>query len=559
MPLDNTGRLYLERQVTLARAVIAALSLVALLETSGAPVDKAPVVFLAVYLAAALAEALVERFSGGARFRIPLAVDFLVLAAFVYLTPSVTAFWFLFLFTVFALATRGNSRAMLALVGLATVGIIVRVAFEQAFRWRSMWHWIALGLGTMISGLCMGFLGAREREYLSRQEFLEKITSLLQFDKGLTESIRQVLGELAVTFECELASLAILDDELERLFVWRVRPGELESSGSETLAPARSDTFLFDCLEINMGWEFKEGAKGEGFGWDRRTGVRLRVPAPPNSMREEFAARSLLAVTMEADGRPAGRLLLVNPRESRGRFSSGDLRWLEQIVRHVGPPLENVFLMRSLRARAVESERSRISRDLHDGILQTLLSLKIQLDVLRRKLPQKPEQACSDLASLQKTIEQESDELRRMVTDLRPLRVESADMKELMYGFAERFRSEHGMAIDLFVEDRDLRLPDRICRELFQIYREALHNVKKHAKASHVVVKLEQDEAKVFLFVDDNGQGFSFSGRYRSEELDTLRLGPISIKERTRSVGGTLTVESNPGHGARLTVEIPLS
>ena len=212
-----------------------------------------------------------------------------------------------------------------------------------------------------------------------------------------------------------------------------------------------------------------------------------------------------------------------------------------------------------MRARAIESERSRISRDLHDGILQTLLSLKIQLDVLRKKLPETPEQAGADLASLQKTVQQESDELRRMVTDMRPLRVESADMRELMLGFAERFRTEHGLAVDLFIEDHNLRLPDRLCRELFQIYREALHNIKKHAKASHVVVKLGQDETKVFLVVDDNGPGFSFSGLYASEELDRLRLGPISIKERTRSVGGTLTVESNPGHGARLTIEIPLN
>ncbi|MGH9726332.1 MAG: sensor histidine kinase, partial [Candidatus Acidiferrales bacterium] len=138
-------------------------------------------------------------------------------------------------------------------------------------------------------------------------------------------------------------------------------------------------------------------------------------------------------------------------------------------------------------------------------------------------------------------------------------RVESADLRELMLGFAERFRNESGLAVDLFIEDRNLRLPDRICRDLFQIYRESLHNVKKHAHASHVVVKLGQDEAKVSLVVDDNGRGFSFSGRYMSEELDRLRLGPISIKERARSVGGTLAVESNPGHGARLTIEIPLS
>jgi two-component system sensor histidine kinase DegS len=178
---------------------------------------------------------------------------------------------------------------------------------------------------------------------------------------------------------------------------------------------------------------------------------------------------------------------------------------------------------------------------------------------LRHKFPWTPEQAGAELQNLQKTVQLESQELRRMVTELRPIRVESADMRELMLGFAERYKMESNLAVDLFIEDRDLRIPDRVCRELFQIYRESLNNIKKHAKATHVVVKLGQDEAKVSLVVDDNGQGFSFSGNFASEELDRLRLGPISIKERTRSVGGTLTVESNPGHGARLTVEIPLN
>jgi signal transduction histidine kinase len=559
MSLENTERLYLERQVTLARAVIAALSLVALLETPGASAKHLSLAFLTGYLAMALAAAIVERSTGSVRLPIPLALDLIVLAVFVYLTPSVPAFWFLFPFTVFAIATRGNARAMFAWVGVATAGIIVRIAAEGPFAWQSVWRWIAIGSGTLVSGLGMGFLGAREREHLERQQFLERITGLLQFDHGLTESIRQALGEIALTFGCEQACLAFRDDELERLFVWKVRPSDRDPRGPETLPLSRADTFLLDSLEVSMAWEFRNGGGG-GFGWDRRSGEHFgAIPPPPESTREEFGARSLLAVTIESSGRPAGRVLLLNPSASRRRFSAGDLRWFEQIIRHVGPPLENIFLLRSLRARAVEAERSRISRDLHDGVLQTLLSLKIQLDVLRNKLPQKPEQACAELSGLQKTVQQESEELRRMVTDLRPLRVESADMRELMMGFAERFRREHGLAVDLFIKDRDLRVPDRICRELFQIYRESLHNVKKHADASHVVVKLEQDEAKVSLVVDDNGRGFSFSGRYTSEELDRLRLGPISIKERARGVGGTLTVESNPGHGARLTVEIPLN
>ena len=144
-------------------------------------------------------------------------------------------------------------------------------------------------------------------------------------------------------------------------------------------------------------------------------------------------------------------------------------------------------------------------------------------------------------------------------SDMRPVRVGSADLHEMMRNFCDRFRSESKIATELIMESIGAEASDRLCRELFQIYREALHNIKKHAGATHVVVKLRQDEAKVCLMVDDNGKGFSFAGRFTSDELDRLRLGPISIKERTRSMGGMLTVESNPGHGARLIVEVPLS
>jgi signal transduction histidine kinase len=556
MPLDTAERLTLARQVTLARLIFVALALVALLETRNRISGRAATAFLLVYLAVALCAVLFNRLFEDGIFRIPLWADFVALLVFLFLAPSIFSFWFLFLYVVFAVATQGNTRNMLFIVAVTTLGLIGRLALTNTFAWESLTHWLAIGGGMVVSGLGMGYLGTREREHLEQQHFLDKVTRLLQFDRGLAESIRQALGEICLAFECEQACLAIRDEELERLFVWKVRPSDHEPLSPETLPLARSDTFLTDEFEVSLCWEFQNGA-GRGFCWDRRTGQRFRTfPSPPRATREEFGAKSLLAVTLEAGGRPAGRVIVVNPRR---RFSARDLRWLEQIIRSLGPPLENVFLLRHLRARAVESERSRISRDLHDGILQTLLSLKIQLDVLRKKLPHAPEQAQAELGNLQKLVQQESEELRRMVTDLRPLRVESADLRELMLGFAERFRNESGLAVDLFIDDRNLRLPDRICRELFQIYRESLNNVKKHANASHVVVKLEQDEAKVLLVVDDNGLGFSFSGQYASEELDQLRLGPISIKERTRSVGGMLTVESNPGHGARLTVVIPLN
>ncbi len=406
----------------------------------------------------------------------------------------------------------------------------------------------------------------RERTQLGEERLIESLLSMIRVEKGLAESVRLVLSEIAREFDCERALLVICDEEIDRLFVWRGEQDRRHAFPPETLALTRADAFLAEDLSLSVCWNSLEG-KGQGFGWPAhhqaspavsigKRAVAKSMEVPPAAARQELAANRAMAVTILSSGHPTGRMILVNGRRP---FARGDLRWFERIVRHLNVPLENVFLLRSLRARAMEAERSRISRDLHDGILQTLLSLNIQLDVLRRKLPQAPEQVGSDLESLQKTVQEEGDELRRMVTDLRPLRVESADMRELMHGFAERFRNESGMVVDLFIEENDLRAPDRICRELFQIYRESLHNIKKHAKASHVVVKLWQDDTKVFLVVDDNGRGFSFAGRFESEELDRLRLGPISIKERTRTVGGVLTVESNPGHGARLTIEIPLS
>ena len=325
----------------------------------------------------------------------------------------------------------------------------------------------------------------------------------------------------------------------------------------ENLPLTRSDGFLLDDMDASLCWNSLEG-RGQGFGWDRRNMQRVKIlPRIPGPTQQEFRIRNFLSVAFDQGKHPVGRLFLVN-RKSDKPFSRDELAWFEKIACHISGPLENVFLLRHLRVRAIEAERSRISRDLHDGILQTLLSIEIQLDVLRRKVATQPEQLEAGLTSLQQTVRNEGAELRHMVTDLRPLRVQSAGLVDLMRGFGERFRNESDLALDLLVDSVDLQAPDRVCREIFQIYREALNNIKKHAKASHVVVKLTQDDSRLSLVVDDNGEGFSFAGRFTGDELDRLRLGPISIKERTRTVGGVLTVESNPGHGARLTIEVPL-
>jgi signal transduction histidine kinase len=548
-------RHHLERQIAQARPIFLVLALGDLLERP--PQDRGPhaVAFVLVYLAAAMALVLWQYVPGLNEWTVPLGFDLAALAVFILLTHSAVAFWFLYLFVALAAGIRWGLERSIILAGLVTLAILTRAAFHGGFGWAEVLSWIALAVGTFTAGVGLSFLGDRNRSHAAEHEFLAQLTGTLQVERGVSESLRLLLDTLARGFDSEKGILAFRDAELERVFVWSASVGQTAHITPENLPLIRADAFLLDHPEASVCWTQMAGG-GTGFGWNRQDGRRLsELPELPLSAPQTLGVRSLLSVTLDFGNQPVGRIMIGNGKR---RYLTQDLQLFERAVRHIGPPLENLFLLRRLRTRSIEGERSRISRDIHDGILQTLLSVDIQLDVLRRRLPQSPEQVAAELGTLQRTVRNETSELRRMVTDMRPLRMQSADLVDLMQGFAERFRNEAGLGLDLITDSAALQVPDRICRELFQIYREALHNIKKHAGATHVVVKLWQNESQVVLVVDDNGEGFSFAGRFTGDDLDRLRLGPISIKERTRSVGGVLTVESTPSHGARLTIEVPL-
>jgi signal transduction histidine kinase len=558
--MNPSDRLHFDLQLAYARPVIALLAILCLLELRGAREVERPLSFLIAYLVLGIVILLLERALRRQQWHLPLVCDILVTGIFLYVSPEVLPAWFLLFFVAFSSGYRWNLRSSLLLsFGLLLLAIALEMhGVPQAEASHTVIYSLPFFGATFLGVSGMAFLGDRNRRFASQQGFLARISTTMHVELGLAESLRLLLEEIAREFQAEEAALAYRDADLERIFLWRLKSGESERLIPENLALTRADGFLLDDMEASLCWNSVEG-RGSGFGWDRRDGRALKIlPRIPGPTLQEFGIRNLLSVAFDQDERPVGRLFLVNRKPGRLPYAKDDLAWFEHISRHVSSSLENVFLLRHLRARAIEAERSRISRDLHDGILQTLLSIEIQLDVLRRRVTSQPDQVESSLASLQQTVRNESGELRHMVTDLRPLRVQSADMVDLMRGFGERFRNESAIALDLLVDSVDLHAPDRVCREIFQIYREALNNIKKHAKASHVVVKLSQDDSRLVLVVDDNGEGFSFAGRFTGDELDRLRLGPISIKERTRTIGGVLTVESNPGHGARLTIEVPL-
>ena len=555
----QTDRLHFELQIAYARPAVALLAISCLLELRSVRESEPAVALLTAYLVAAAIIIGLEHLLRNYNWHLPLACDVLVVALYLYFSTEMMPAWFLVFFVAFAAGYRWNLRlAMFLSFGLLLLAIALRLnRVGPAGPAPIAMFYVPVFAATLLGAGGMAFLGDRNRRFTEQQEFLNRTTGSMHVELGLAESLRLLLEDLCREFHTEGALLAYRDADLERIFLWQFKAGESERMTPDNLPLTRADGFLVDDMEASLCWNSLEG-RGTGFGWDRRNMQRLKIlPRIPGTTQQEFRIRNFITVAFDQGEHPVGRIFLVN-RHSRPPFTRDELAWFEKIARHVSGPLENIFLLRHLRVRAIEAERSRISRDLHDGILQTLLSIEIQLDVLRRKVTSQPEQAESGLASLQQTVRNEGAELRHLVTDLRPLRVQSADLVDLMRGFAERFRNESTLALDLLVDSVDLQAPDRVCREIFQIYREALNNIKKHAKASHVVVKLTQDDSRLSLVVDDNGEGFSFAGRFTGDELDRLRLGPISIKERTRTVGGVLTVESNPGHGARLTIEVPL-
>ena len=555
MRFQETDRHHFERQIVHARPIFILLALVALVERPSTPEVRRASSFLIAYLIVALIVIQVEWLLRNRDWHLPLICDFLALGFFMYISPETVPAWLPYMFVCYAAGIRWGFEFTVPLAGALSLTLVLLTAVKGEIHWMRVLSWLGITVGTFAGGAGLAFLGDRNRRYAGEIEFLARLSSTMQVDQGLAESIRLLLQELAHAFGTEEALLLYRDTDLERIFLWRFKMGESERLSPESMPLSRMDGFLLDDMDATICWNSLTGP-GLGFGWDRRDGRPIKnIPRLPGPAQQELKVRNFITVAFDQAGQASGRIFLLN---SRKPFQKEDLAWLEQVAHHIGPALENIFLLRHLRARAIEAERSRIARDLHDGILQTLLSIEIQLDVLRRRVPTSPDQVVSSLANLQQTVRNESGELRQIVTDLRPLRVQSADLIDLIRGFAERYRNESTIALDLLIDSAQLRAPDRVCREVFQIYREALNNIKKHAKASHVVVKLSQDDSRLVLVVDDNGEGFSFAGRFSGDELDRLRLGPISIKERTRTVGGSLTVESNPGHGARLTIEVPL-
>jgi signal transduction histidine kinase len=141
---------------------------------------------------------------------------------------------------------------------------------------------------------------------------------------------------------------------------------------------------------------------------------------------------------------------------------------------------------------------------------------------------------------------------------MRPLDVDGASITAATRRLLDEFQKETSIPVTFIGGERPFASPPEISADIIQMIREALNNVRKHSNATRVAVTVEKVGKSVEISVDDNGVGFHFSGAFTLDELDLLRIGPVSLKRRARSLSADLLLDSRPGQGAGLKLKVPI-
>lgn len=213
---------------------------------------------------------------------------------------------------------------------------------------------------------------------------------------------------------------------------------------------------------------------------------------------------------------------------------------------------ENLREMTERLIAAQEEERSRISRELHDDLGQSLTTHMISIRNLQDDLPILPEAQRDRLQALHDQTQEIFTKVRSLAQDLRPPVLDALGLKVSMQTYCTEFTRRTRLPVTFDVDESIPSLPDVYNIALYRILQEALNNIVKHARATHVWVDLSQEDDTICLTIQDNGQGFDT----KAEQSNGIGLS--SMRERVMIAGGKFTLSSMPRRGTILAAQFPL-
>jgi signal transduction histidine kinase len=488
-----------------------------------------------------------------------------------------------FLFFVFVLAAAAYRWGLWETVGTAAAEVSLLWLQALSFHWGLM-SWITSlaaryrlpplridptsfepkglfmrSIYLLVLGFLLGYLAEQQKQLRAEKAVIARTLGKARVEAGVVGTLHEIASELLSMYRARL--LVIASQELSS---YRVYVGELsnpeQASGFHWLEPSDSDRQIYLKESPSVAcYAERDGSGGKEhfslLALDEETRIENVNPEflDPIARKHEFHSAMMVSFVFGQEWR--GRLFLLDPKLTGE--TEEELRFLQELVLQVGPAVYNVLLLRRLRLRAGAVERARFARELHDGAVQSLIAVEMQVDVLRRQSATTPDAVPKELGRIQSLLREEVLKLRELMQQMKTLDVDSKKLLGVIHDTVERFQRETGIVARFTSDLEDLDMPQPVCRELARIVQEALVNVRKHSQARQVGVRLGVSGGSWKVVIEDDGQGVSFTGRLSQQQLDDLGKGPLVIKERVRLIEGELTIESNPGQGSRLEITIP--
>ncbi len=491
-----------------------------------------------------------------------------------------------FLFFVFVLAAAAYRWGLWETVGTAAAEVSLLWLLALSFHWGLM-AWIAglpasrgfqglpplridpasfdpMGLFMrsiylLVLGFLLGYLAEQQKQLRAEKAVIARTLGRARVEAGVAGTLHEIASELLSLYRARKLVIAAQEVSSYRVYI-----GELDNSdqaaGFRWLNPAESDReiYLRESPTVACYAERNGADRSQPFSLlalDEETRMDNVNPGFLDALTRKHEFHSALTVSFVFGQEWRGRIFLLDPKLTGE--TEEELRFLQELVRQVGPAVYNVLLLRRLRLRAGAVERARFARELHDGAVQSLIAVEMQVDVLRRQSATRPDVVPKELGRIQALLREEVLKLRELMQQMKTLDVDSKKLLGVIHDTVERFQRETGIVARFTSDLEELDMPQPVCRELARIVQEALVNVRKHSQARHVGVRLGAGGNGWKIVIEDDGQGFPFTGRLSQQQLDDLGKGPLVIKERTRLIEGELTIESNPGQGSRLEITIP--
>jgi PAS domain S-box-containing protein len=262
-----------------------------------------------------------------------------------------------------------------------------------------------------------------------------------------------------------------------------------------------------------------------------------------NSVRGVYNAELSVPLIIRDEVYGAISLFYVEPRQ----YSEEDIALAVSFADQAALAIENTRLRSQAARIAVQSERSRLARDLHDAVTQTLFSASLIAEVMPRLWDKNREEGIRRLGELRELTRGALAEMRTLLLELRPSALIEAEPAELFRHLVEAFTGRARVPIDFQIKGEG-DLPPDIKVAFYRIAQEALNNIAKHAEASQVTLNVECEEDRLSLLIKDNGQGFDMG------EISHESLGLGIMRERADNIGAILSIYSEVGEGTQISV-----